>query len=550
MTTLSTAIRASSYFETELDEELQAQGKLRNVGVCFSGGGSRALSATMGQLRGLSQPPGPGQKPWIDRIGTISSVSGGCWASSLYTYLPDKFSYSNFLNSPAGPSELTWSGGASPSNLAYLPPDNMGWVPTRIGWEELYDQVEYFRKQGFNDSHQWWRAAIGNLIFRDFDLYSPDKFQPTKYFGWQEFYFDRVTKPYNPLTAGDLRFSRNYWPWLIMNAGMFYPDFSGKQELVPFFSSMQQGGILGTFPQHGQSGPVVGGGTVQPFALGSQFQAKQSDGRVKVSQSRPFSLVDMAAMSSSAFAAEFENKYGLDDLVPEYTYWSPINGGSVGQTYQFADGGNIENSGLVTLIANTQLKKIVVFVNSSEAVEHDLTTFEYTQVPATIPPLFGYQPIGGILDSSGYKLYKGDPDPRQPLSRYNQVFPSDRFHELLDGLKNAINGRRDSAIFFQKSLPVKLNSWFGISKEQVRNVDVLWVCNNKVSSWEDQITDPKIKQELSLRDIPDTGLWNFPYYSTLEQLNLTPRQVNMLAHLSCWNVTAKQNRSEWLKIFD
>lgn len=549
MTNLSTSIHSAGPLEIQLDEELQKQQSLRDVGVCFSGGGSRALSATMGQIRGLSHTLDSNKTPWIDRVGTISAVSGGCWASSLYIFLPGHISYQNFLNSPAEPSQLTWSGGSTASNLAYLPQDNMGWVPTRLGWDELYDEVKKFISAGFKDSHQWWRAAIGNLIFRDFGLYSPDaNYNPTRYYGWQEFYFDRVTKPYNPLTRNDFLFARNYWPWLTMNAAMFYPDFKGTEELVPFFSTLHQGGVLGTFPQDGQSGPVIGGGTMQPFALGSQYQSLGTQGRANVSQSRPYSLVDMAAMSSSAFAAEFENRYGLGDLVPEYTFWPVTNGGSIGQTYQFADGGNLENSGLVNLIATTQLEKFVVFVNSSEAVEHDWETWDYTQVPATIPPLFGYQPIDGIFDRNGYRPYAGDPNPSSPLMRHNQVFPSSRFQELLDGLKNAINGGKDCAICFQKDLPVQVNHWYGITS--TRKVNVLWVCNNKVTSWEDQITDSTIKRELEIRDIPDTALWNFPYYDTLEQLHLSAREVNMLAHLSCWNVMNQQNRSEWVKIFD
>lgn len=92
MTTLSTSIHPAGPAEIQLDEELRAQQPLRDVGVCFSGGGSRALSATMGQLRGLSQALDSKKTPWIDRVGTISAVSGGCWTSSLYTFLPDNIS--------------------------------------------------------------------------------------------------------------------------------------------------------------------------------------------------------------------------------------------------------------------------------------------------------------------------------------------------------------------------------------------------------------------------------------------------------------------------
>ena len=56
-------------------ESIQGPQASRNtVGVCFSGGGSRALSATMGQLRGLRA------LGVLDDVLFISSVSGGTWA--------------------------------------------------------------------------------------------------------------------------------------------------------------------------------------------------------------------------------------------------------------------------------------------------------------------------------------------------------------------------------------------------------------------------------------------------------------------------------------
>ncbi len=545
---LSTAIRITPRSASHSDQVLDEQSSRRDVGVCFSGGGSRALSATMGQLRGLSHSIDSAGTPWIDRVGTISCVSGGCWASSLYTYLPDSITYEAFLNSPAEPSQLSWEGSNVASNLSYLPSYNLGEVPTRLGWEALLKQVQSFRDAGFNDSHQWWRAAIGNLVFRPFGLYDTDPgCNPKKYYGFQPYDFQRTIGPFNPLTENDFFFARNPWPRLTMNAAMFYPDWAGQKELVPFFSTMEHAGVLAEFPQDGQSGPTIGGGTVQPFALGSSFASKDANGRVQVNQSRPFSLVDMAAMSSSAFAAEFENRYALGDLVPQYDLWPVYDGGSAGQQYDFADGGNIENSGLANLLATTRLKKIVVFINSSEAVEHKWSTSEYTQVPATIPPLFGYQPIAGVFDDDGYRPYAGATNPASPLMQHNKVFPESRFQELLDGLKNASNNFQDSAIFFQPKLSVQINKWYGIS--ETREVDVLWVCNNRVNAWEDQITDQPIRNALFLRDVPDSSLWNFPYYGTLTQLHLSAQQVNMLAHLSCWNVMAAENRTSWQEIF-
>lgn len=59
-----------------------AQANLR-TGLCFSGGGSRALTVTMGVLRALES------LKLIPHVDAISSVSGGTWASSIYMFAKD-----------------------------------------------------------------------------------------------------------------------------------------------------------------------------------------------------------------------------------------------------------------------------------------------------------------------------------------------------------------------------------------------------------------------------------------------------------------------------
>src|SRR5262249_843093 len=71
------------------------------TGVCFSGGGSRALTCALGQLSALNS------MGLLSRFNYISSVSGGSWASVLYTFLPTTISDSQFLIAPDAPNLLT-----------------------------------------------------------------------------------------------------------------------------------------------------------------------------------------------------------------------------------------------------------------------------------------------------------------------------------------------------------------------------------------------------------------------------------------------------------
>ena len=51
-----------------------------DLGLAFSGGGTRAMVATLGQLRGLQH------NGWLDRARYVSAVSGGSWAVIPYSY--------------------------------------------------------------------------------------------------------------------------------------------------------------------------------------------------------------------------------------------------------------------------------------------------------------------------------------------------------------------------------------------------------------------------------------------------------------------------------
>src|SRR5262245_23100944 len=51
-----------------------------DLGIAFSGGGTRSAAATVGQLRGLIQ------NDWLRRVQYMTAVSGGSWAAVPFTY--------------------------------------------------------------------------------------------------------------------------------------------------------------------------------------------------------------------------------------------------------------------------------------------------------------------------------------------------------------------------------------------------------------------------------------------------------------------------------
>jgi hypothetical protein len=67
---------------------------------------------------------------------------------------------------------------------------------------------------------------------------------------------------------------------------------------------------------------------------------------------------------------------------------------------------------------------------------------------------------------------------------------------------------------------------------------VIWIYNNRVNAWQNQITDAGLAADLSNGQAatPAGPLANFPHYDTGLQIYLAPEAVNMLAQLSAWNV--------------
>src|SRR5262245_47101129 len=95
-----------------------------NVGVCLSGGGSRALSAGMGQLRALAHLRANGRS-LLSQVKALSAVSGGAWLSVPYVYLRGEVSDERFLGGyVADPARLVPSrdeaGPAEPGSAEVL----------------------------------------------------------------------------------------------------------------------------------------------------------------------------------------------------------------------------------------------------------------------------------------------------------------------------------------------------------------------------------------------------------------------------------------------
>ena len=168
------------------------------VGVCFSGGGSRALTCAMGQLRGLKY------LELLDEVFFISSVSGGTWASASYTYLPTAYEDDDFLGlAVANPHDLTywnWNPQHPEYGLDYLSPNNLGRVPPTLGVFHDIDAILKLKETYGYENDELWQGLVGSMILGRWNLWNPDPETglPTEYYsltpsylGWKGGILDR-----------------------------------------------------------------------------------------------------------------------------------------------------------------------------------------------------------------------------------------------------------------------------------------------------------------------------------------------------------------------
>jgi len=334
-------------------------------------------------------------------------------------------------------------------------------------------------------------------------------------------------------------------PFLICNMGMFV-NVTGSSFplLAPVQANGLMTGVVGA-PANATDAnglAVVGGGGGDSFAFNSTFSS-QSGSTATVTQTRQWSLTDIMGTSSAAFAETVQNqiaqweanpwlfvKWLLEegdailkwieshlpselhatardlvargrsnpaesaafsfpnpkDLIPQYPSWpaGAAAGNPVANT--FADGGSLENNGLASMLAFTDIDSAIVCVNSEIPLTQAQTNVGISDgnggwiagtniiVDGSVPPLFGYQPYD---PQKGYVLFSaGGATPEDQLFANTQVFASTEFAGFLTGLWAAAGSASPATApaILSQSLTVQANTWFGVPTGTTA-MTIVWV---------------------------------------------------------------------------
>lgn len=379
-----------------------------NIGVCFSGGGSRAMTCAWGQLLGLKD------LDLINRARYISSVSGGTWASSIYSYLPEDITDKDLLGTCYPPAKLSLDTKTDQMNINHLTPHSLGRAPAGISIENLVEHGILFLLFNEKSDHKWlWADIVAHFILEPYGLREEGRhsWSSDKFFSLSASY----ARDYFPREApdpDDFFFVRPGRPFIVMNNNLMeavkIPD-TDEANIVQLPSQVTPvaGGVQGETPDK----TIKGGGSVESYGYGSTLTQESSEtSPVTIKIPQPYSLIDIVSTSSAFFAetvarwitddlkdskkrknlvqrvekkltpahkkdllekVEKELSHDLEkilekeleklaaqsvsflgDIIPSYNYW-PISTASENRKIQFTDGGTLENTGILGMLSQT-----------------------------------------------------------------------------------------------------------------------------------------------------------------------------------------------------
>ena len=150
----STLDKEHSFPEQELNEVMSRP----NVGIAFSGGGSRSAVASFGTMRALHQ------MGLDDKFRYIGAISGGAWFTAAYSFLPEELSDDEFFGEYLDFASITDFDQVRDSvdSSAFLRALTYG----GIGRKALHGWKGYLNNRDEN-----WSRAVGQSILAPLGLF-------------------------------------------------------------------------------------------------------------------------------------------------------------------------------------------------------------------------------------------------------------------------------------------------------------------------------------------------------------------------------------------
>jgi hypothetical protein len=551
-----------------------------DLGIAFSGGGTRAATAELGQLRGLQQ------LGWLSRVRYVSAVSGGGWAAIPFVYSkqpledllgtyqsPDALNLDEVKNVAKGglgvaisKSSLV-SGAIREGTATYLNFRERAQDAPNPLLKEIVWLTNRIRREGGRDDKTY--ARMLGAIFVSDALVEPEASQ--NLFSWNSktiadmmainpgklpmFVVPHAASGAPPTSPGQRAASGGGSgpdrPFLIAGGTLVsarrdyaYPLLMPVEYTPMYVGVRQTFGLFGGSYVWPWAYDPVSIGQATPDAAGAGAGGGSGSGLidVKIDSSRRFTLADVAASTGAAPEIPALQGFGLEEpfkrrveiaatFFPHFKHFAVHDPTRVILTdaIPHGDGGGIENLGVMPLLAR-HLHNILVFNNTSEPCVERNSDMQALFLPSAEPDV--------TSDTRG-----------------DQVFDPEKWEEV----KNAMVAQREAGqpqVYCGVDWSVQRNQRYNIRAYD--HVNICFVYNASAAEWETLLAkspgvlsllkDPKAKDTTpgacrARGTTVGTGkLQNFPYFATFEQnkphlIQLTVPQVNLFANLTAWTIS-------------
>ena len=491
-----------------------------SFGLAFSGGGTRSASASLGQLRILSE------LGWVERARFITANSGGSWITVPFTYLPASIEDRRFLGAYIPPGKL---------NDENLEPDEVDPLAFETA---IHDATTFDRAAGLGRGDEAYSDIVGEIFLEPFGLHDNEKF-----FTFHRGALDAILAGNPDLSADNFQLiERENRPYLVITGVMLGQQMSeDPDEYYPIEMTPLYTGIRGRFEldKDGET-VIVGGGYVESFGYDSyEPHQRQANGRYTVRISgmirrgdNPFddryrfTLSDVIGTSSAAPLATLSRNTIPNFLFPEFRHWS-IDRAAIDASdervrrwsdeFQHGDGADMDNLSVTSLLARGT-ENIISFVNTS--------------TPFSVPD-------GGCGNVTDENITDDMISFFRPNRRLVHNVVLDNGEANLETLCEAFADRKESGepLIYCQAYDVIRNSRYRIEPYEA---NICWVYLDRVGQWMDQL-DPS-GSEL-VQDILDQegSFDSFPHYSTFAEhavglIDLDRERVIALSNLAAWTL--------------
>ena len=515
-------------FPEETYEDIMAR---PNVGLSFSGGGDRAFISSIGVLGALHE------LGLIDKMRYIVGVSGGSWATAVYTYYQKhNVSDATMLGEIVFPQDIIYS------ELNVIDDDcvrkypNSTYVLTGPFYEDWVDAVQaiYLTPSGINKGVpvSYNEDSVADIKSRNPSLANTEFIMPRGTI--EKTGTDK--RPF-PIISTTLIGPEDLLPYTPENRNYTLLEFTPlsvgvvKSATVHYESTERFGGEVSQ----------TVGGLVEPFAFGGSFAPVNglatgvTSGTLSVPDSALVADVGMAAASSSwavgCSVAASDNALS-QAAVGKLNYYAPSaeHPADDFDVFLLGDGAGVSNTNIISLLQRN-VYSIIAVVSTSVPLQNS-THWDPTSdalstenVDFTMPAWFGHiaEDLSDISKVS-YDLEN------------SQAFEEVEWAPLAQALQ-AAQARGTGNVVAMEHTTV-YNKKYGI--EAGRKVNVVWVYLGRCTAWEQMLSEDMYHRLVPAQDsanqanvIEEGEFRNFPHYITSLATN-NVRRANVLADLMGW----------------